>query len=265
VDVVGRVEQKQAKVLTIATDWEDAPASAKRRIIMSVEGMEKCGKTHFALTAPGPVRYHNFDNGDEHVSQKFTAQGKVIRRATYMVSGPDATTQEMVDAADPVWSKFRRNYMVGLREGRTTIVDTGAEPWEILRMARFGKLTEVPPHFYGPVNAEWAALYDAAYSSDSNLIMLHRQKEEWVNKASAASGKMKGEKTGNWVLDGNKGTHFDTQINLRCFKDGREFCCEILSSRQNPDLDGMVVSGDMCNFQTIAGLVFPDSNEGEWE
>lgn len=252
----------KSKVLSLATSWEDAPTLSKRRLILNVEGLEKEGKTHFALTAPGPIRYHGFENGDEGVVQKFLAQGKKVKRAMYALAGPDATPQEMVDAADPVWGKFRSNFMSGLAEGRTTIVDTGMGPWEILRMARFGKLTEIPPHFYGPVNAEWSSLYAYAYSSDSNLIMIHRQKEEWVNKASG--GKMKGEKTGNWVIDGNKGTHYDTQVNLRAFREGREFKMEIMSCRQNPDLDGMVLEGDMVNFQTIAQLVFPESDEEDW-
>lgn len=256
---------QNGKVIASATGWEDAPAEPKHRIIMSVEGMEKCGKTHFSLTAPGPIRYHNFDNGDEGVVQKFLARGKKVKRASYVLSGPTATPQELVDAADPIWSKFRTNYFTGLGEGRTTIVDTGADPWELLRIARFGKLTEVPPHFYGPVNAEWKAIYAAAYNGHSNLIMLHRLKDEWVNKAAPGSGKMKGEKTGKMVLDGNKGTYFDTQVNLRASKVDGEFRVEILSSRQNPDLEGMILEGDMCNFQTVAQLVFPDSDPAEWE
>ena len=42
-----------------------------KRLIVSIAALEKCGKTHFALTAPGPIAYFNFDIGVEGVIGKF--------------------------------------------------------------------------------------------------------------------------------------------------------------------------------------------------
>lgn len=254
----------KSNIIASATGWEDAKPGTRRRIIMGIEAEEKCGKTHFSFTGPGPIYYHSFEHGDEGVVEKFLGQGKKIKRASYVCSAPDATPQETLDAADPIWTQFRRNYFQGLREGRTTIIDTGKAPYELLRLARFGKLLDVPAMAYGPVNMEWAAIYSAAFESNSNLVVLHRLKDEWGQVKSKSSGKLTGEKTGRRVLDGNHGTHFDTQINLRAFKQDGEFAVEVINSRFNPDLDGMVLAGDMCNFATVAQMVFPDSKEEDW-
>ena len=66
---------------------------------------------------------------------------------------------------------------------RTISVDTATELWELLRMARFGKLTQVMPYQYGPVNAEFRSLIRMAYASDKNLILLHKMRK--VYKATA--------------------------------------------------------------------------------
>ena len=43
----------------------------RTRLIVSVEGLEKRGKTHFAMTAPPPIAYFDMDIGAEGVVNKF--------------------------------------------------------------------------------------------------------------------------------------------------------------------------------------------------
>jgi hypothetical protein len=256
-----------------ASGFTLATTKAKHRLIMSIEGTEKCGKNHFAFTAPGPVYFHSLDFGDEGVIQKFQPGGAFhrpglkIHKAEYRLDIPPNTAiQDAADTARPVWSRFLSNFAEGLAKGRTTIVDTATEAYEVLRMAEFGKLTQVMPHHYGPVNQVMKGLWRDAYNSDSNLIMLHRMKEEWENKVNS-QGKEVGNKTGRWEMAGYKGTYFEAQVCCRAYKEGGEFKLLIFDCRQNPDLEGMVLEqgSGMLDFKTLGQLVFPESEESEWQ
>lgn len=261
--IVKPSELAKHKAKQTASGFTRATQQAKRRLILSIEGEEKSGKNHFAFTAPGPIYFHDIDFGADGVIQKFQ-DDKEIQAASYSVDVPvDASIQAVSDAASPVWEEFKTNYTEGIQSGRTTVIDTGTDIYELLRMSRFGKLTQVMPHHYGPVNQEMKAIYRAAYSSDTNLIVLHRVKDEWINKV--VQGKEKGEKTGRRVFAGYSGTYYETQVNARAYKEDGEFYMLIFDCRQNPAVEGMVLSGDMLNFATLGTLVFPDSEPSDWE
>src|ERR1700723_169108 len=134
-----------------------ASAPVTHRLIVNAEGEEKSGKNHFSFSAPGPVYLHSFDIGNEGVVQKFQSE-KEIYIAEYELSMQpgEASAVEVAEAAEKVWQQFISNYRDGLAScgNGTTVVDTGTEMWELLRLARFGKLTQVMPHHYGPVNKE---------------------------------------------------------------------------------------------------------------
>lgn len=251
------------KAQASASGFTRVNTDAKRRLILSIEGTEGCGKNHFAFTAPGPQYFHSFDFGDDGVVQKFM-HDKVINRAEYRLNIAAGTAVQMAsDTARPVWEKFRANYQEGLGKGRTTIIDTGTDTYEVLRMVEHGKLTQVLPHHYGPVNQAMKGIWREAYDSSSNLVMLHRMKEKWETKS--VNGKEVSNKTGEWELAGYGGTYFEAQVCLRAYKEWGEFKALIFKCRQNPTLEGMVLEGDMLNFKSLGMMVFPESEEKEWE
>lgn len=250
------------KFVNTATGFKLVTEEAVHRLILSIEGTEGCGKNHFAFTAPGPLAFHSFDFGDDGVVQKFM-RTKKIHRAEYRLNIPAGTAvQEASESARPVWKTFIDNFAQGLQSQRSTIIDTGTDAYEVLRMVEHGKLTQVLPHHYGPVNQAMKSLWRQGYDSGSNLIFLHRMKESWATKT--VNGKEVSNKTGEWEMSGYGGTYFEAQVCLRNFKDNGEFKSLIFKCRQNPTLEGMVLEGDMCNFPTLGQLVFPDSDEKEW-
>src|SRR6185369_9791486 len=115
---------------------------------------------------------------------------------------------------------------------------------------------QVMPHHYGPVNQAMKDLWRTAADSSSNMIMLHRMKEEWENKVNSA-GKEVSNKTGRWEMAGYKGTYFEAQVCCRAYKEDGQFKLLIFDCRFNPDLEGMVLEGDMLNFPMLGQLVFP--------
>jgi len=218
---------------------------------VALDGLEKQGKTHFALTAPAPIVVFNFDIGLEGVVDKF-ADKKV-----YVV---DYNTPGTVDQSfdwTGTWEKFKTDYR-GMFEtdARTIVMDTATEAWELLRMARFGKLTEVMPQHYGPVNAEYRELLRLAYNSDKNLVLIHKLKDEYVNN----------QRTGKFKRAGFGDTGYMSQVNCRMERDeDLEFTLEVEDCRQNALVAGEVMEGPMCAFPWLASMVFTGTGPDDWE
>jgi len=224
------------------------------RIILSMEGLEKQGKTHFALTAPGPIAMFSTDTGEEGVVSKFGS------KEIWIMPMGKVEDEDSVDQAVEEIDKFKKSYTNMLRgdEVKTIIIDTATEVWESLRMARFGRLTQIMPYQYGPVNAEYRALVREAYGYDKNLILLHKMKPKYVND----------KRTDDYERAGFGDTGFLVQVNVKSYRydpeDGGEFSIYIRDCRQNPDLAGEEFVGDMCTFPFLASMVLPDIDPGTW-
>jgi len=227
----------------------------KPRIVVSISGLEKCGKSHFALTAPGPIAFFSIDTGEEGVLNKFTKTKDVWIKEIAMAD------EDHVEASVKELDEFKKSYYFTLhsKDVRTIIVDTATELWEILRLARFGRLTQVMPYQYGPVNKEYRMLIREAYKYDKNIILLHKMKAAYVND----------KKTGDYERAGFADTGFLVQVNAQVYRyareDGGDFAIYIKDCRQNPDLAGEELVGPMCNFPTLASLVLPDVPASAWE
>jgi len=238
-----------------------------KRLILAVDGLEKQGKTHFALTAPGPIAYLDFDIGSEGVLEKFLAK-KEIHLPTEGSKQGRASFQLPIKAGQPVnidecvrlWEDFKKLYCNALQsEGlRTIIIDTATEMWELLRLSRFGKLLQVMPHQYGPVNAEYRELIRLAYGFNKNLILLHKKKAQYINE----------KRTGKYERAGFSETGFLVQCNADVTRedDGTgDFCLNVRDCRQNPDIAGEDFSGPMCSFPMLASFVFQGTSPKDWE
>jgi hypothetical protein len=226
-----------------------ADTTIRRRLIINVVGKEKQGKTNFGLTAPGPIILFDLDYGLEGVVSKF-AGTKAIYPSEYRIN--EISPAHFLST----WERFKKEFGGALKEKevRSVIVDTGTEMWELIRLARFGKLTQVMPQHYGPVNSELRGLIRDAYSSDKNLIILHKMTEIYKNN----------QPTGEFGMAGFKDIPYNVQVNLLCWRDtDGTFHATINDCRQNSDLAGMDLIGDMVNFPTLASLVFPATEEGD--
>ena len=131
------------------------------RLVASVSGREKVGKTHFALTAPDPIFFINIDIGAEGVLDKFQAEGKKIY--LYDVRVPRTAPK---DYYVPMWESLKKVFEKACQVGAGSIVvDTASEVWELARLAKFGKLTQVMPQHYVEVNNEFREILRLAFPS----------------------------------------------------------------------------------------------------
>lgn len=217
----------------------------KDRLIVSVSGLEKCGKTHFGLTAPSPIATFSTDIGEEGVVQKFKDKDVSI-----MFLGKfDKDDPDVGDQASEEFNRFRTAYLRLLRgnDVRAIVWDTATEIWELLRIARFGRLTQVMPYMYGPVNAEFRALIREAYKYDKNLILLHKMRPVYIND----------KRVDKYEMSGFSDTGFLVQVNarIRYDKEEEEFVLKIEDCRHNPYLSGEELSGPMCDFEMLKAMV----------
>lgn len=266
------LDRLKAALAGTSFSFEEEPI--RERLIISVEGREKQGKTHFALTAPGPICYQSIDIGTEGVIQKFP--DKKVMLANYDVevsrklreAGEDAVITHIAQQ----WEKFVDDYYAALKAGVRTIVwDTASEVWEFLRLARLGKLTQVMPKNYTEVNNEFRGLLRKAYSHDSNLILLHKSKEQWEDVPTDRG--VKSRKTGAYERKGMNDVGFLVQAMVLCYREEVEneksgktesqFSVKILDSRHNPEANGEDLPD--ADFPMIASYIMPDVDESAWQ
>jgi hypothetical protein len=244
-----------------------ADGQPKPRLIISVEGLDKSGKNNFAFGAPGPIGYLNFDIGDEGVIEKFQDKKQILVPTNPYSTRFENDGKQKAEATKE-YTRFKNDYLLSLKRMRSTIVDTASETWELLRLARLGKLTQVMPHHYVEVNQEYRDLIREAFDNDSNLILLHKLKAEWKNGADG-----KGNKTGRFERAGFAETGFLVMINLRMWREeiaDREegdlgFRCQVLNCRQNPEIQGLVLMNEMISFGMIGSMVYPEMDPSVWE
>lgn len=226
----------------------------KPRLIVSASGREKHGKSSFGFSAPGPIAYFNFDFGDEGVIQKFTSSKQIYTKQFKFSRG------QPTDKYITMWEDFIQSYHQAMDHSqvRSVLIDTATEAWELLRLARFGRLAQIKPFHYGPVNAEYTALIREAYDSTKNLILLHKLKPEYVDDKF----------TGNYIPAGFSNTGFLVQVNVDLYRDGYggDFFMRIRDCRQNALIGGeeLPVFDISETFNMLAGLVFSDIDAEMW-
>jgi len=234
--------------------------TTKPRIIMSVVAREKQGKTHFALTAPGSIADFSTDIGEEGVIDKFVGDKDI------WIMPVDKIDDDAPEQAKDQFETMKDAYFTQLKSDkcRTIIMDTATEIWEVCRMARFGRVTNVPPLAYGPVNAEYRSFIREAYNYDKNVILLHKMKKQYVGKGKDASW------NGEYERAGFAETGHLVQVNAVMLRDDDEevenmFGIRIVDCRQNPALNGQEFWGAMCSFPIIASMVLPNVDPSMWE
>jgi hypothetical protein len=240
--------------------------ASPKRLVLSVDGPPKSGKTHFTLTAPGPITEHDLDLGLEGVVEQEIKRNpdKVIYSFQYAIPHsaalPGSPFAAMADAARGVWETFCKNFRASIPKSRTVVVDTGSEAWNLCRLARLGKLVQVMPVQYTAVNSEFRQLTQLALlNSETNVIYTHKMKAVYKND----------QKTEEVERAGFGDIEYDVQAVVRTERDFtkvgiEQFSVLIEECRLNPLASGMRFTGADCSFQKVAVAIYPDTTEDFW-
>jgi hypothetical protein len=245
----------------------------KPRLVVSSAGYQKKGKTHLGFTMPEPIAYFAIDKGEEGVGRKFLQ--KDIRMIKYDFDRPtkeNKGSKQLIEQAHRMMDQFEEDFDYALRNFRSLLFDTGTELYEMLRISEFGKLGEVLPHHYAPVNAKFRDWIRQVLDSDSNLLITHKVKEEWANSGGVGS------KTGRIVRAGFKEVEFDVHVSIRHDRDWGErddpkarpeitsgpFFFQVYDCRQNPDVVGQTFVQPSNEWMDLAMAVYPESDPNDW-
>lgn len=232
----------------------------RHRLIICSQAHEGRGKTHFALTAPDPIAYFDFDLGTEGVSNKFA--GKQVHHRSFKLRADELdelNPSEVQALYKRSWADFQEAFevVVATASIRTIIVDTLTEAWELLRLAEFGKLSQVKPHQYGGVNAIFRTLLGrvADERNDLNAVYLHKMGKKYAND------KWDGR---SYARKGFGDMEYLTQTVIEHDYDSGtgEWVVRVHKCRQNAELTGDELPNH--DFGDLARLVFPDSGPEDW-
>jgi hypothetical protein len=231
------------------------------KITLTVDGLPKTRKTTFALTAPGPICFHNFDFGLNGVVDPFLEKKEIYSfdypfQSTMKLPGSEWAS--MSEGAGKLWTEFVKNYRASLEQMRTVVVDTGTKAWELIRLARLGKLTQVMPLQYTAVNQEFQDLLSLGQRSAANVLWIHRLKPEYVDD----------KQTGNHIRTGFGDIAFEVDAVIRMSADPNvqgsdTFRAKIGTCRQKL-LQGVELIGDNITFPNVAKLMLPEVDEKNW-
>lgn len=230
-------------------------------LAVCTQGPEKEGKTHWAFTAPEPIVAVASDTGTLGVARKARQENRRVAVYEYRVPPSNQSKTEY----EREWLKVEKALTAILlnKNIRSGVIDTGTEIWEMLRLARFGKLTQVMPHQYGPVNNEMKDLVKAMVDrADLNTVWIHKLKKEYkTNKAGTDSWTGKFERAGF----GDMPYLCDVVVEHFFDMEEREFGIRVKGSRYNAThIVGQEYRGDLCNFAMLAAECFPTTDLDYW-
>lgn len=246
--------------------FEPVRKRSHRRLVVMTWGQEKTGKTHFAMTAPGPIAVVSLDAGTQEVVEKLVGS-KEIYVCQSRVPPPSRDKQADQDEYKRLWREVRSSVLAASMERsvRTVVIDTATELWELCRLAAFGRLTQVLPVMYGPVNKEFRDLVKSCMDRpDLNLVFIHKVRKSYQATPSGEAW------NGQWEAACFQDMPYLVDVEIShsivpargkaIFRSRVESVC-----RQNPDVFGLELDGEANCFPVLASMVYPDSDPSEWQ
>lgn len=240
--------------------FKKADNTLKHRIIANSVGEVGTGKTHFWLTAPGPIVVQTMDLGLEGVVEPFTAQ-KDIYVADYDIGqtiGESFTHAKAVESRN----KFIEDFEDAIQKAHTIIWDRETDVFRLFQFAEFGTddaYGAAPPKDWDKLKDTIRRMIAMAKASDVNFGLIQGMRNEWKK-----AGKVMGQ-TGARIASGMEDIDALVHINLFHVREGKDFSISVGKSRGPGagDVQGETFAG--IDFPTLAQLIFPDSQAEDWE
>jgi hypothetical protein len=261
-------------------DWRRVISNAgsvdvhlRPHLIVSIEGEEKVGKTHLALTAPKPLAILGTDFGTDRPMGKFVGESILTKEYPYSVPA-GLSPDDIAKLTLPVWTQFRQDHLKLIQSGlyRTIVWDTAGELYELQRLAYHGKLASIPELSYGQLKGEYKELVRACKIAGMSLILIHQMKNEYKR----SPGSSRGEATGKRIRTGVEaiGYMVDSYVRMdytppqlpKHVKDpgsDQVWTTTILRCGHAPQYNG--TTWDNLSFPELAALLKPEVDPALWE
>jgi hypothetical protein len=247
-------------------EFKRAEFTSPRKLDVIVEALDGVGKTFFGLTAPGPIAIHDFDGGLHRAIQGFSKERleslelypfEYDITRTLKLPGEDAS-RGLVERAADVWTEFVLAARASVDKCRTNVIDTGSAVWELLRLARLGKLTQVMPVQYTQVNLEFKELIQTLHKSPANNVWVHRLKPAYDAQDKKIPNQFDRQGFGDMA--------FEVDAVLRLTYDDFDGLRLRFGKCANRSLMGTYVTGaENISFAKIASMIYPNTDRKYWE
>lgn len=212
---------------------------------IGVTGETGSSKTTFGLSTPGPdIVYFGLDNSMETIREKYDKGGefyregvtihgnvdeyfvpdmyamdpkKIRKQVTKDVTGkeikPEERTKIIADikeAALPAWNKFQSDYYAAMNAApRSCVIDTWDQIYQMCRLSLLGRESTDPMIGGALVTPPMKSLLKKAMESETNVIFLIHDRDEYVpdpskpgdKKASIRSGRRARQACGNYTAE----------------------------------------------------------------
>jgi hypothetical protein len=225
------------------------------RMILSTEGMEGSGKSRLALSAPGSIRYLDFDYGIEGVEGGDRADVDRICYNTMTEFGE--TEAQALRKVKAEMVRFLTDFKNGLGAFRNIVVDTFGAAWAGQRVAN-----PKEDRSYAEMEEEFKSVLRMAFACPStNVILIHHLKQDWARDSGGKSYRAK-----SWSRDGMDGIanavqlavrqRYIAPVNVGQLHQPGKFELDVLKCRDNVGLVG--TTHENLDFVTLATLACPE-------
>lgn len=251
-----------AKKTSEFTRFTKAEDDVKQRLIWAGYGEPGSGKTHFALSAPGPIVIISLDKGLEGVVEKVQKE-KDIYIAEYDWSPTeDLDQQYAVELRDKIIEDFEHAIQVA----RTVIIDKETDLWELFRYAEFGAPNDSPRN-YPALNQRMRRLINMPKATNINFGVIQGMKSEWAAKVNRKTGAQGAAATGERIRAGFSEIEGLVHIDLhhKYNRDDKSYVIDVGKSRGPGGFDVQGSTWENIDFPTLAQLVFPESAAEDWQ
>lgn len=161
-------------------------------MIVNFRGHTGVGKTYTALkTCPGPVVYLNADRDNSLMLRRLRGpkfSREIISTPQYILKFKDDVVRgkavdESANIARPVRDRFKAEFAAALESKvRYIVVDQSFSIYQMIRIARFGKLTEIAQILYSQTNWEMEQIIHQADNTGKVVIWLSLLEDVWADK-----------------------------------------------------------------------------------
>ncbi len=159
-------------------------------LAVSIRGPVGVGKTYTALkTIPGPVVYLNGDRDNDlllgRLRGKFKREIMSTERYTLkfkhdVMRGKGEAVDDNARIARTIRDRFKADLIAALEsQVRHIVIDQSAFVWSLIRIARWGKLTEIPQILYSQANWEMEQIIHQADDTGKVVIWLSPSEQVW--------------------------------------------------------------------------------------
>jgi hypothetical protein len=221
-------------------------------------------KSSFWLEGPAPIVVLSFDRGMEGVVDRIlrdvSPDKEVYVKEYEWLPTTDTSQQEAINLRDQYTADFEN----AIQNARTVIVDTETDLWELFRYAEFGAANDAPRN-YPALNQRYRRLINAVKSTNCNLGLIERCKDEWVSSVNKKTGAKGAVGSGNRIRSGFG--ELDGLVHQVLYHTGvgpDTWKIEVGKARGEAGADVAGQTFDNIDFPTFSQMLFPCSDESEW-